>query len=334
MATDRHVRIVILDGHQPLDVAGPHEVFAGANAALKSAGKTPYRLSLVGPRVGLVRGESGLGIHADQSWLTLKPRACDTLMVAGGDGARAWPPDPKLISWLQASAPLARRVASVCTGSFLLAEAGLLDGRVATTHWARFGLFAERFPHIRIDTDAVFVVDGNVATSAGVTAGIDLALKLVEDDHGPALAQVVARHLVMFLRRPGGQSQFGKPLWSTNTELRPIREALDHIHTNPAHDLSVAALAQQVGMSERNFARVFTNEVGQSPGRYVEAARVEAAQRHLELEDVGVDTVADECGFGSAETMRRAFQRHVGIAPSQYRQRFGAQAPVTQAQSA
>jgi len=324
----RSVWLVVVEGHQSLDVTGPSEVFAGANAVLDANGsRAPrYRLSVVGPAVGPVAGESGLQLMADRSWRTPPAehlaRTVDDLVVAGGNGVQQALHDPVLLSWVTTMAEQAERVVSICSGSFVLAEAGLLRDRRATTHWSRFDQFEARYPRTTLDRDALFVRDGDVITSAGVTAGIDLALALVEDDHGTQVAQTVARHLVVFLRRPGGQSQFAAPTWSDPVELAPIREVCAAIHADPSADLSVAALAERAGMSERNFARVFRRELGESPGRYVERARVDAARRALESHSFGVDAVARSCGFGSAETMRRAFLRQLGVPPSHYRKRF------------
>jgi transcriptional regulator GlxA family with amidase domain len=215
-----------------------------------------------------------------------------------------------------------RRLAAVCTGTFLLAEAGLLDGRRATTHWRACEQLARRYPTITVERDPIFVRDGNVHTSAGVTAGMDLALALVEADHGRALALRVARELVMFLQRPGGQSQFSTQLAVQTADREPLRELQARIADHLADDLSVPALAAQVAMSERNFARMFTREVGLTPARFVERARVEGARRRLEESADSTDMVAAQSGFASAEVMRRSFVRLLGVPPSAYRGRF------------
>jgi transcriptional regulator GlxA family with amidase domain len=212
----------------------------------------------------------------------------------------------------------------VCTGAFVLAEAGLLDGRRATTHWEWCDALAARFPRVQVDRDPIFVRDGNVYTSAGVTAGMDLALALVEEDHGRALALEVARQMVLFLRRPGGQSQFSAALAAQSADREPLRDLQAWIAEDPGRDCSVPALARRVAMSPRNFARVFTREVGSTPGQFVERMRVEAARRRLEESADGVDNIASRCGFGTAETMRRAFLRTLRVPPSAYRSRFRA----------
>jgi len=210
----------------------------------------------------------------------------------------------------------------VCSGAFLLARAGLLDGRSATTHWRRCAALARLFPRVRVEPDRIYVRDGRIATSAGITAGMDLALALLEDDLGGELARDVARHLVLFLRRPGGQSQFSVAMASPLANRPTLRELQTWIHEHPEADLGVDALARRMGMSPRNFARVFTRELAATPARYVERARVEAARGWLEDTSAGLDEVASACGFGSAETLRRAFQRLLRVSPSAYRDAF------------
>jgi len=322
--SDRHVVFVIVPGFQPLDLTGPYEVFAGvdpARAELGRSGGARTRLTVAAPEAGPVGAESGLRIVADRA-LTAVRGPIDTLVVAGGTGVHAARRDPAVVAAIARLAARSRRVTSVCTGSFLLAEAGLLDDRTAATHWARAGRMAQDYPRVTVDAEAIFVRDGDLWTSAGITAGLDLALALVEDDHGADVAQLIARWLVMFLRRPGGQTQFSGPMWRAPIELEPVRVACEAIDAAPDGDLTVVSLARRVGLSERHFVRVFTREVGTSPARYVEAARVEAARRLLEATDTPVAVVARACGFGTAETLRRAFQRRLGVAPSDYRDRF------------
>lgn len=320
----RLVAIVCFAGMQPLDVVGPHEVFAGATrllAADASRGRPAgYDVRLVAAAPGAVVGESGLALVVDDP--LPHPGAVDTLIVPGGDGVLAARVDTALVDFVRATAGSARRVASVCSGTFVLAEAGLLDGRTVTTHWRRAKQLATDYPAVAVDADPIYVHDGRIWTSAGVTAGIDLALAMVEEDHGPTLAQTIARHLVMFLRRPGGQSQFATPVWSPATGLDTIRAAQDAVHADPGADHRVAVLAGRVGMSARHFTRRFHEEVGEPPARYVEHVRVECARALLERDEAGVRVVAERCGFGTAETMRRAFLRRVGVAPDDYRKRF------------
>ena len=319
--TDRTVALLAYDELQPLDLVGPHEVFATANQLLDSEGRREgrYRTVVVARVPGIIRAQSGLGIVAE-SWTGVGP--IDTLVIPGGLIGRTEGSHPDTIAWLQDTVPTVRRLACVCTGSFIAADAGLLEGRRVATHWARAGRLAREFPGIDVDPDAIYVRDGNVWTSAGVTAGIDLSLALVEDDHGAEIAQLVARWLVMFLRRPGGQSQYAAPVWSKAAERAPIRAAQAAVAADPGADHRVPALAEGVGMSVRSFQRVFTAEVGEPPARYVERIRVDLARRLLETEREGVESIARRCGFGTAETMRRAFFRHVGASPDQYRKRF------------
>jgi transcriptional regulator GlxA family with amidase domain len=230
--------------------------------------------------------------------------------------------DAATVEWIRRMDARARRTAGVCSGAFLLARAGLLDGRRATTHWRNCAELARRFPRVTVEPDRIYVRDGRISTSAGVTAGMDLALALVEDDLGGELARDVARQLVLFLRRPGGQSQFSVALDAPLASRPSLRDLQTWIHAHPDADLGVEALARRMAMSPRNFARVFTRELATTPARYVERARVEAARQWLEDSRAGVDEVAGACGFGSAETLRRAFQRLLGVSPSAYRETF------------
>ncbi len=309
------VLFVLFDDLQSLDLTGPLEAFAGADQA---AGGGCYELTTASLDGAPVRTTSGLRITPDRA-LAGAP-APDTLLVPGGEGTRT--PDPRLIDWLRAHGPRAGRVVSVCSGAFLLAAAGLLDGRRATTHWAYAHLLAERYPLVEVDPEPIWVRDGDVVTSAGVTAGIDVALALVEHDLGRELALTVARHLVVYLRRPGGQTQFSAQLAAQVAEREPLRELQQWIADNPGADLSVEALAERVALSPRHLARLFAAEVGVTPGRYVDRVRLETARRLLEESADGVETVARRCGYGTPETMRRAFVRALGVAPADYRARF------------
>ena len=307
---------------QALDVTGPLEVFALANRL--SRGPAPrYELSVLAAEAGAVSTSSGLSLLAGRG-IRQATGPVDTLLVAGGQGTRAAMRDDRLVSWIRRTAPRARRVASVCSGAFLLGEAGLLDGRRATTHWAVCDALQRRYPTARVEADPIFVRDGKVSTSAGVTAGMDLALELVEEDGGRDLALAVARWLVMFLRRPGGQSQFSVQLRAQAAERRGLRDLQAWIAEHLGDELSVPALARRARMSPRNFARAFRREVGATPAAYVEAQRVEAARRLLETADLSVAEVAAACGFGRVETMHRAFRRGVRVSPGQYRRHFRA----------
>jgi transcriptional regulator GlxA family with amidase domain len=313
----RRVVIVAFPGVQTLDVTGPAEVLRAAT-----------RLRPPGYEVTLAAAEDG---PLQSSTLTLVPdatlSACssgpiDTLIVAGGTGTRKAEHDERLIAWIREAAGRSRRLTSVCTGAFLLARAGLLDGRRATTHWASCADLARRYPAITVDPDPIFVRDGNVVTSAGVTAGMDLALSLVEEDLGREVALEAARWLVLFLQRPGGQAQFSAQLSAQTAERPPLRELQSWIPDHLGEDLSVPALARRASMSDRNFARAFRRETGMTPGAYVEAARVERARIALETGELPVEAVASQAGFGTVETMRRAFRRRVGVSPVDYRSRF------------
>ncbi len=317
MTTDRLVLIVAYEGVQLLDVAGPAEVFSTA-AKLNSGG---YRLLIASPEGDAVRTDSGLTLGADIA-LADAPSHVDTLVVAGGLGAFTAVESPELLTALAPLRDRARRVCSVCTGALLLAAAGWLHGRRATTHWMACGDLARRHPDIDVEPDRIFVRDGDVYTSAGVTAGMDLALALVEADHGAELARAVARALVLFLQRPGGQSQFSARLdhpVPADTTLRPV---LDAIIADPAADHRLPGLAARAAVSERHLTRLFLQHTGTTPGRFVERVRVEAARGLLEQDALGVRSVAARTGFGSEETLRRAFLRVLGVAPSEYRARF------------
>jgi transcriptional regulator GlxA family with amidase domain len=318
--TNRNVVIVAFPGAQSLDVTGPLEVFARATAS----GVSPaYTTTVVAPSAGPLRCWSGLGLIADRGIADAEgAEPIDTLVIAGGEGTLAALADTALIDWIGRAAERSRRVTSVCSGAFLLAAAGLLDGRRATTHWSVCGLLARLHPAVDVDPDRIFVRDGHVWTSAGVTAGMDLALALVEDDHGPAVALEVARHLVLFTQRSGGQSQFSAHLAVRRTDREPLRAVLAYIADNLDADLSVPTLARRATMSPRTFARAFRAEVGTTPAAFVGTARVEGGRRMLESTDLGTAEIARTCGFGTVETMHRAFRRTVRTTPGQYRRHF------------
>jgi transcriptional regulator GlxA family with amidase domain len=320
----RHVALVAFPRAQVLDVIGPLEVFSQAARHLR-AGKArtepAYTIEIVARRAGPIAMSSGIRLVADRSIAEVKG-GIDTLLVAGGLGTVAAMRDELLLAWLRRMAKRVRRLGSVCSGTFLLAEAGLLHGRRVTTHWQFCRELAKRYPRLIVEEDPIFVRDGAIYTSAGVTAGMDLALALVEQDHGREAALAVARQLVLFLQRPGGQSQFSAQLVAQSADREPLRALQSWITDHLREDLSVATLALQVAMSERNFSRVFAREVGASPAQFVLRARVEAARRRLEESSDGVEKIAGDCGFASAEVMRRAFLRSLRVAPSAYRTRF------------
>jgi transcriptional regulator GlxA family with amidase domain len=319
--TARRVLIVLFDGVQSLDVTGPLEVFSGASSyRARQCGQAGYEIATASLGGETVRSSSGLGLQPGGDLRELPAGPVDILMVPGGHGTAV--PPPELIGWLRAHGQQARRIVSVCTGAFLLAEAGLLAGRKATTHWGYADALARRFPEVSVDPDPIFVRDGRVATSAGVTAGIDLALALVEEDFGHATALAVARALVVYLRRPGGQAQFSAQLQAQAAQRAPLRDVQQWISEHPAADLSVSALAGRAGLSPRQFARAFTAETGTSPGKHVAAIRLEAARRMLEDSERGITQVSRACGYGTPEAMRRAFIQSLGVPPASYRNRF------------
>lgn len=315
---ERIVLFVLFDGVQSLDVTGPVEVFAGANR--HPAAPLTYRIRTASLDGGPVRTTSGLTLLPDGA-LGDEPSP-HTLIVPGGEGSLL--PDPGLVDWLRARAPGTERLVSVCTGALLLAAAGLLDGHRATTHWSFCDDLARAYPEVDVDPEAIFVRDGRLATSAGVTAGIDLALALVEEDLGRDTALTIARHLVVFLRRPGNQSQFSAQLAAQTARREPLREVQQWITEHPEGDLSVEALAARARLSPRQFARVFRAETGMTPGRYVERVRLENARRLIEDTGDGVEEVARASGYGTPEAMRRAFVKALGTPPAEYRRRFHA----------
>jgi len=313
----RKVVIVGFSGVQALDVVGPHDVFTTASL-LTGGGYDVVVASADGQQVATASGLAfGAGPLPDPN------DPVDTVVLPGGGGVEDARTDSELMTWIKAVAGTARRIVTVCTGAFLAAEAGLLDGCRVTTHWAFAGRLAREFPAVDVDPDPIFVRSSDtVWTAAGVTAGIDLALSLVEDDHGTEVAQTVARLLVLYLRRPGGQTQFAAPVWMPRAKRTSIREVQDVIEAEPGGSHSIGELARRATMSPRHFTRVFTDEVGEAPGHYVERIRTEAARRQLEETDDTVVAIAARCGFGTAETMRRNFIRRVGVSPDQYRKAF------------
>ncbi len=314
----RLVELLAFPQVQILDVTGPLQVFATAND-IAGAGGPPYAIRVVSQAGGAVASSSGVGLLAHP--LPPLDGAVDTLIVAGGPGIEVAAKDQALVDWVRGRARQARRFASVCTGAVLLATSGLLDGRRAATHWSLCPELARRFPAVRVQPDPIFVHDGPAWTSAGVTAGIDLALALVEEDLGRAVALTVARYLVVFLKRPGGQAQFSAAL-ALQDDGR-----FDTLHgwigAHLSGDLSLATLADQAGMSERSFSRHYLAATGQTPARAVETLRVEAARSLLLDSQWPVKRVAQRCGFGSEETMRRSFLRLLAATPQDYRARFG-----------
>lgn len=318
--SQRQVVLVGFDGMQLLNLVGPAEMLDAATQALGDG--RGYRVAIATADGKPVRGSAGLRLAADRSLGHIRPRGVDTMIVGGGMRIADVVGDPRLTAGLQRISAGARRTCSVCTGAFLLAGAGLLNGRAATTHWAFCGELARRHPRVRVEPDRIFVRDGSVMSSAGSTAGMDLALALIEEDHGPDLARTVARWTVMFLQRPGGQSQFSERLALPATITTPIRQILDAIVAEPGADHRLTRLAKRAAISERHLRRLFADQTGTTPARFVERIRVEAAREQLERSATPIATVATTCGFGSPETMRRAFTRVLGVGPSDYRARF------------
>ena len=323
--------LVIISGNGLLfEAAGIADIFARANRALSQDSKQE-RYECVLATAGddkVVTGSSGVRLLADANLSELDKAGWDTLLVAGGVSEGRAETLAEIAAWVRGAEPHARRVVSVCAGAFVLAEAGLLSGKRATTHWLRAKDLARRYPDVKVEADPIYIRDGKIATPAGATAGFDLALALVEEDLGSEVALYVARDLVIYLRRPGGQSQFSAPLRRQAKSDRRIRElqhwALDHLD----EDLRVERLAERTAMSPRNFARVFREEVGVPPARFVEELRLEAARRSLEETDETMERIASSCGLGTATSLRRAFSRELGVSPQDYRARFARNWPL------
>lgn len=319
MAKARRIGIIAMPNVQLLDIAGPLDVFAEAN---QQVGYAAYDLAVVATEVGPIRCSSGARLHSDRVVGDEAGESFDTLLAAGSPYApdTDWTPDT--IDWIKQQAQSARRYGSVCSGAFLLAAAGLLDGKCATTHWAMADLLSHMYPSVTVEVDAIHVRDGKLRTAAGVTAGLDLALALVEEDLGRDVAMQVASQLVMLFRRAGGQAQF-----SRHKRIAPMgRSVLQEIQrwaaANPAADLSVPTLADRAGLSPRHFTRLFQNEVGITPAAWVERLRIDLARQQLETGCQTPKQVAAFCGFANADTLRRTFVRHVGATPADYRRRF------------
>lgn len=321
------IQMLIYPDAQSLDVTGPLEVFDIANQELPPE-TVGYEIELIAKETGPIRMSSGIRISADKS-LDQLTRHAHTLMVAGGVGTRQMVFDKDVIDWLSAEAEKVERIASVCSGTFILAQAGLLDGKKATTHWQVSEMLDQLYPAVTVIPDSIYHRDGKVYTSAGITAGMDLALALVEEDFGHEVAMKVAKQLVLFLKRPGGQSQFSNQLAMQFKLSGPLESLSEWLVDNIDQPVSVTDMAQQVAMSPRNFARVFQRETGTTPAKFVEGLRVERAQQLLEASNLGLEQVADKCGFGSAERMRRSFVKTLNVLPVDYKRRFGSQASVS-----
>lgn len=313
------IAILVFPGAQMLDIAGPLDVFHEASRHV--APERAYRFALVAPKAGPLTASNGVVFHA-QYGLDDLDGGIDTLLVAGSPTIQALPGDVELIAWLQRQAPRVRRLGSVCSGALLLARTGLMDGKRVTTHWNVSAYLARTFPQLRVEADQIYVRDGMLYTSAGVSAGMDLALALVEEDHGRDVALATARELVMFLKRPGGQSQFSAHLAAQTAERDVIRDVQAWVLERLADPVSVDAMAAHAGMSTRNFSRLFKQDTGMTPADFVECARIDMARRLLEDTDGPLKRIAAHSGFGNPNGLRRAFQRRLGVTPGDYRDRF------------
>jgi transcriptional regulator GlxA family with amidase domain len=317
----RTIALLGFDGVAALDITGPYEVFSLPSYLTQDQTVASYRIVLLADQAGPVRSASGLSLIADASWRDFQDKV-DTLLVCGGPDMTTLQRNQKILAWLRTMARRTRRIGSICTGAFLLAEAGLLNNRRATTHWREVARLAEEYQSITVEPDAIYVKDGHVYTSAGITAGMDLALALVEEDLGRDVALAVARMLVLFLKRPGGQSQFSTQLQAQAVEGQRLADLLSWLANHHDQPMTVEDMASQTGMSPRTFARIFVAETGNTPALYLERLRLEHAVRLLETTSTSLDMTAQACGFTGHEQLRRTFQRHKGITPQAYRQRF------------
>ncbi|OPA90413.1 AraC family transcriptional regulator [Pseudomonas fluorescens] len=316
----RIIHVLAFENAQVLDVTGPLQVFASTNDLFRQQGlPLPYAASVIAAQSAPVTTSAGLALLAEPLPAVDKP--CDTLVIAGGWGVYGAAEDPALVEWVRDKAKHTRRMTSVCTGAFLLAASGLLDGCRVATHWTRCEELARKFPALTVEANPIFIQQGAVWTSAGVTAGIDLCLALVEEDLGRAVALEVARHLVVFLKRPGGQSQFSVALSLQKGDSR-FADLHAWVADNLTLDLNLSTLAAQAGMSERSFVRHYRADTGQTPARAVELIRVETARRQLADSTVSIKRIAVQCGFGCEETLRRSFLRALSVTPQAYRERF------------
>ncbi|NGO90054.1 MAG: helix-turn-helix domain-containing protein [Halomonas sp.] len=317
----RHLALLAYPDCQLLDVCGPWQVFASANAL---SAQPLYHLTLVADSVGPLMTNGGLALQATHSYQRPLPRfPLDTLLVAGGSGVMQQRDTHEAKQWLREVAPSVRRLGSICSGAFLLASAGLLDGCRVTTHWRHAEQLAAEYPALSVEPDALYIESHGRYTSAGVTAGIDLALSLLEDDHGSELAGRVARELVVFLQRPGGQSQFSEVL-RRQQSAGPLRRLLDRLHADPSEELGLASMAEQMAVSPRHLTRLFKQHLNTTPCAYLTQLRLEQARLALisECEQLSLERLAQRWRLGGAEQLRRQFQRYYGVSPSVYRQRF------------
>lgn len=320
------IAIIAMPNSMLLDVAGPCDVFHRTNMILEEKygdGAPGYELAVVSPDSSkMMKSASGVNVIYSHTFESLTYEKIDTLLVAGFSFSLDWKTLWPFIQWLKKSAKNIRRIGSVCLGAFVLAEAGILNGKKATTHWLHVDKLQSLYPDLEVDPDPIFIRDGNVYTSAGVSSGLDLALSLVEEDLGKDIALEVARQLVLYLRRPGNQSQFSTALTYQTAEKEPLRELQSWLIDHVDQQHTVETLAEKCAMSPRNFARVFVKETGLTPGKYLEKLRIETARRMLETTHLPLDHIAADCGLGSADTMRRIFLRNLKVTPSEYRRTF------------
>jgi transcriptional regulator GlxA family with amidase domain len=319
----RHVVVVAVPDADPFDVIGPMTVLVEANIFLERSGRADlcYDFEFVTNVPGTVFSANGFRMEVERSCYDIQGEV-DTIVFQAIDLAGKCLGDERFLDWVRGIAPTTRRMATACIGTYILAEAGLLDGRRAATHWALGTDFRRRYPEVELDDDPIYIKDGKFYTSAGVTSILDLMLALVEEDFGSELALRVAQGLVMFLRRPATQSQFSQHLAELTTDHRQIRAAVSHVVNNLDGDLTVPGLSRVAAMSPRHFSRVFSREIGVTPGKFVELSRLEAARRYLEQSNLSIDQIARECGYGTRDGMRLAFDRTLGVAPREYRNRF------------
>ena len=321
----KRIALLAFNDAEILDITGPLDVFAMTDRLMRLSGRTTkpiYTVEILSDQPGPITTMGGFRILADRAYTSVGDDI-DTLFVSGGiDAVKVMLHHKAMLNWLSFMEARVRRLGSICTGAFLFAKCGLLDGRRATTHWAYCEQLVKEYPQIKVEPDQIYVRDGSIYTSAGITAGIDLALAMVEEDLGREVAMLVARQFVMFLKRPGGQSQFSLYLTTEASNHESISQLQAWIIENPTEDLHVDKLAERMAMSSRNFARIFTKETGKTPARFVEAARIDTARRFLEDTLLSVETIADKSGFGDSETMRRAFIRQLSVNPQSYRTRF------------
>ncbi|MUZ75845.1 helix-turn-helix domain-containing protein [Agrobacterium vitis] len=321
MSNPHKIWFVFFDGYQVLDLAGPLAAISSVNELFPV--KTHYEIKLIGGQSGLVSSSSAHRILADAAWHEVLNEDVDTLIAVGGDNVGNFGSDPAVVGFLTLAGGRAKRVCSICTGAFLLGAAGFLEGKRVATHWSAVDELRQRFPTTTVEPDAIYAVDGKVWTSAGVTSGIDMMLALIEADHGHEVAVAVARRLVVYMIRPGGQAQFSIHLTDVRKRSDSISQMLSEIEASLGAPLSVASLAARTGMSIRNFCRRFKDEVGQSPTNFITSRRLARAQTLLENSDLPLKSIAREIGFASDIAFRRAFANQFSVSPNEYRSRFG-----------